>query len=82
MMTGFGFGWGWGMVGMMAMMLVFWGGLVALVVLLVRALFPRGQQLPGGTGDRVPTARELLDQRYARGDITREQFEQMKRDLS
>jgi putative membrane protein len=80
MMTGFGFGWGWGMVGMMAMMLVFWGGLVALVVLLVRALFPRGQQLP--PGDRVPTARELLDQRYARGDITREQFEQMKRDLS
>jgi putative membrane protein len=65
---------------MMAMMLVFWGGLVALVVLLVRALFPRGQQLP--PSDRVQTARELLDQRYARGDITREQFEQMKRDLS
>ena len=79
MMTGFGMG--WGLVGL-AMMVLFWGGLVVLAVLLVRALFPRGQQLPSGPGGREPMAREILDQRYARGEITREQFDQMKRDLS
>jgi putative membrane protein len=80
MMTGFGFGWGW--LGMGVMMLLFWGGLVVLAVLLVRALFPSGQPLPPGASGREPTAREILDQRYARGDITHEQFEQMKRDLA
>ncbi len=80
MMTGFGFGWGWLAMGLM--MLVFWGGLVVLAVLLVRALFPGGQQLPPGSSGHQPTAREILDQRYARGEITREQFEQMKGDLS
>jgi putative membrane protein len=79
MMTGFGMG--WGLLGMV-MMVLFWGGLVVLAVLLVRALFPREQQLPPGPSGREPAAREILDQRYARGEITREQFEQMKRDLS
>jgi len=27
------------------------------------------------------TAREILDERYARGEITREQYEQMKQDI-
>jgi putative membrane protein len=79
MLTGFGYG--WGMWGMLAMMVLFWGGLVVLAVVLVRGLFPRGQQLPPGPSGREPTPREIVDQRYARGDITREQFEQMKRDL-
>lgn len=30
---------------------------------------------------RAETAREILDQRYARGEITREQYEEMKRTL-
>ena len=80
MMTGFGFEWGW--LGMGVMMVLFWGGLVVLAVLLVRALFPRGRQLAPGLSGREPTAREILDQRFARGDITREQFDQMKRDLA
>ena len=80
MMTGFGFGWGW--LGMGAMMLLFWGGLVVLAVLLVRGLFPGGRQQPSGPGGQEPTAREILDRRYARGEVTREQFDQMKRDLT
>lgn len=80
MMTGFGWGWGWW--GMGLMMVLFWGGLVVLAVLLVRALFPGGRQLPSGPSAHEPTAREILDQRYARGEITREQFELMKQDLS
>ena len=79
MMTGFGMG--WGLVGM-AMMVLFWGGVIVLAVLLVRPLFPRGQQIPPGPIGREPTALEILNQRYARGDVTREQFDQMKRDLS
>jgi putative membrane protein len=39
----------------------------------------------GGPGDdrggRGPTAREILDQRYARGEITKEQYEEMRRTL-
>jgi len=46
-------------------------GLVALVVWAVRSTTQRR----GGTHS------ETLDQRYARGEITREQYEQMKNDL-
>jgi len=28
-----------------------------------------------------PSSREILDRRYASGELTKEQFEQMKRDL-
>jgi putative membrane protein len=80
MMTGFDRG--WGLLGMALVLVLFWGGLVVLAVLLVRALFPRRQQRPPGPSGREPTAREILDQRYARGEITREQFDQMKRDLA
>lgn len=30
----------------------------------------------------APTARDILDARYARGEITREQYQEMKRELS
>jgi len=46
--------------------------LVALVVWVVRSTTQRR----GGTHS------ETLDQRYARGEITREQYEQMRKDLS
>ena len=80
MMTGFGLGWGG--LGMGLMMLLFWGGLVVLAVLLVRGLFPGSGRVPTGPSGAEPTARQILDQRYARGEITREQFEQLKQDLS
>jgi len=35
----------------------------------------------GGAGNR-PTAREILEQRYARGEIDREEYTQIKRDLA
>lgn len=31
--------------------------------------------------DREETAREILDRRYARGEISREEYQQMKKDL-
>lgn len=71
---GFSPWWGIGMV-------LFWalaiGGLVWLVVWLMRQA---PAQAPGA-GPRAPGALDILRERYARGEIDREQFEQMKRDI-
>jgi uncharacterized membrane protein len=38
--------------------------------------------LAGGSSGKVPPrAIDILNARYAKGEITREQFEQMKRDI-
>ncbi len=74
-MHGFG-----GMGGVMGFGLVLWlaviGGVVALVVWALRR--------PGATGgaDTEADAMDILNRRYACGELTRDQFEQMKRDLS
>lgn len=67
---GFGFGhWFFG--------ILFWIVIVLILVGLVRAA--------GGFGNdrrRDKTALEILEERYARGEIDREEFERKKRDLS
>ena len=72
-MMGFGtFGW--------LVMLLFWGGLIALGIGVVVVLFPR--RVPAvGVVDKTMGAREILDGRYARSEITREHYEVMKRDI-
>lgn len=75
---------GFGMVIGLLFMVLFWGGLILLAVWLVRALFSgnttgRSSAMRMETSD---TALEILAQRYARGEITREQYETMKEDLS
>jgi putative membrane protein len=65
------------MIGGWIMMLVFWGLIIAGIVVLVRTLTGRsafGQSDPDG-------ALEILRRRYATGEIAREQFEEMKRTL-
>jgi len=62
-------------------MLLLWAGLIALAIWLVSALFPRAAG-PATSGDGNASARQILDRRYARGEITREQYELMKRDIS
>ncbi len=69
MNEGMGFGMGLGM-------LLVWGVLIALIVLLVRQAI--GQ---GASERRERTALAILEERYARGEIGREEFEQKKRDL-
>jgi len=69
-------GMGWWMVFGGAWILIFWGGLVALIVWGITKLSGRGNS---------PPKRGLLDvakERYARGEISREEFEQFKKDLS
>ncbi len=69
---------GWGWVG-----LVFWVGLLAgLTLLAVRALrHAPVHALPAPYASAQPTAQEILQARYARGEITREQYEVLKRDI-
>lgn len=66
---------GFGMLGM----LLFWIALIVLVVFLARGLFYSNRQA-GGSHVSL-SAREILEQRYARGEITQEQFMQMQKDL-
>jgi putative membrane protein len=70
------FMWGAGGLMMLVMMLVFWGLVIAGLVLGVRWL--AGQGHPA----RRDEALEILRQRYARGDIDKQEFETRKRDLS
>ena len=69
--------WGvWG-IGMMLMMLVFWGVVIVGIVLAIRWLASQGK------GPRSSdTALDILRERYARGDITKEEFDAKKRDLA
>jgi len=68
-------GFSWWMIFGGIWMIVFWGGLIALIVWGITRLSRRGG--PAGRQDALDIARE----RYARGEITREQFDQIKRDL-
>ncbi len=64
-------GGGW-VVGMVIFMIVFWGSIVALVCVSVRALLQRPQH--AGQAGR-PEARDILAERLARGDIDPEDFQ-------
>jgi putative membrane protein len=78
MMWGYGFGWGWLM---MALGTILW---IAVLVVLVWALI---RWLNARTSTQVhplqsgPTALEILQQRYARGEIDTATFEQMRERL-
>lgn len=61
-------------------MVLFWGILIVGVVLLVR-WFVSGTAASSASPARGKTALEILDERYARGEIGKEEFEQKKRDL-
>jgi putative membrane protein len=75
-------GLGWMIFGSL-MMIVFWGGLIALIVLAVRGLTSSGKRDSGpqGPSRSEPTALEILKIRYARGEITREEYEEMRQTL-
>ena len=74
-------GYGYGMMGMMGgfnwmwMMPVFW---IVVIGLIIWAISSAGQRSePDGSG----SALEILKRRYAQGDISKEEYEEKKRDL-
>lgn len=80
-----GMHWMWGMwgIGMAIGMLLFWGLVIAGLVFAVRWLAAQGR--PQSPGPRLPEVESPLDiakRRYARGEISREEFETLKRDLT
>jgi putative membrane protein len=69
------FMWGAGGLVMMLMMLVFWGLVIAGLIVGLRSLLGHGRSI--GRDEAL----EILRQRYARGDIDKQEFEARKRDL-
>jgi putative membrane protein len=85
---GSGFGWGmmgpgmmggWGAVSLVwsAAALIFW--LLIIVGAVLLAMWALRQAGPKEPASRWPL--DILKERYARGELNREQFEQMRRDL-
>ena len=76
MMFGYGFWW-WPL-----LMLVFWAIVIAGGVTLLGRFFASA---PTGSSRQIPpvdSALDILRERYARGEITKEQFDQMLNDLN
>jgi putative membrane protein len=61
-------------------MLLFWGLIIAGLVLLVRWLWDQGRPAGGGRGGETPL--DILKRRYARGEITKEEYDRIKQDLA
>ena len=80
-----GFG-GWGLL----FTGLFWIGLLVLGVWLLARLFPKAGSSHTGQADEGPRARswqppetplEILQRRYARGEVTKEEYETIRHDL-
>jgi putative membrane protein len=69
-----GFGGGWMIAGSI-IMFVFWAGIIGLIAWGISRLFRH--RITTGRQDPLDIARE----RYAKGEITREQFEEIKKNL-
>lgn len=72
------YGWGHMLFGGL-MMVLFWGGIIALIVLFVRG-WNRGES--GAAVPQRPTPLELLQERYALGEIDKREYEERRKDLS
>ena len=71
---------GWWMVVGSIWMVLFWAVIIALVVWGARRLAERGASGSGTSDRRDPV--DIAKERYARGDISKEEFDQIKKDLS
>lgn len=68
----FGFGSFW--------MIIFWIFIIIVLVLLIKVIVGRSSS-QGGRESEEPSAMEILKRRYASGEISKEEFEQKKKDL-
>lgn len=62
-----------GWIGGWLMMLLFWGAIIWLIVWAVRNV--------AGGAKRDNSALDILKERYARGEITKHEFEEKKKDI-
>ncbi len=68
---------GWWWFGLLHMLL-YWGVFILVIALLVRWLFGSS---PGANWARSDRALDILKERYARGEIDKNEFEQKRRDI-
>lgn len=73
-------GWGMGWLGML-IMIIFWGLIIAGVVSLIRWLVQNTGSNRNENDSMRPKAIDILKERYARGEINRNEYETMKRDI-
>ncbi|MDA8364816.1 MAG: SHOCT domain-containing protein [Gammaproteobacteria bacterium] len=74
-MMGFGAWWGMGWL----FMVLFWLAIILAVVALLKWLIGTSSR---SEGPRTKDALDILRERYARGEIGRDEFQEKKRDLS
>lgn len=73
-----GWGWGWGMGFGMFGMVLFWALVIYGIVVLVRR--SGGSSAPSGP-PTSKSAHDVLNERYARGEIDKREFDEKRRDL-
>jgi putative membrane protein len=73
---GYGYGYGW-------WAWLFWIIILVIIVWIIASLASRGRRRRDNNGDIADkeTALDILKQRYARGEISKDQYEQMKKDI-
>ena len=77
-----GWDWGWGhMIFGPLTMLVFWGGLIVLIVVAVRWLGAGSSHSGQAPGTSQKSALVILEERFARGEIDKEEYEERRRVL-
>lgn len=72
-MMGFGFGYGMGFG--LILMILFWGAIIWLVISLINAGTKKSEETS-------ESALAILKKRYARGEVTREQYLEMEKELT
>jgi putative membrane protein len=73
-------GMGWWMIFGGIWMVVFWGAIIALIIWGIKKLTERSNSGEDAAGKSSPL--DVVKERYARGEISKEEFERMKKDLS
>ena len=78
-------GWGW-MVGMMVLMVLFWGAVILGIVSFVRGVGDAGSgarsSSPTDVSERRETPTEVLDRRFAEGTISVEDYQARRKVLA
>jgi len=64
--------------GMFGGMFIFWILIIVLAVLLVKGLFNTNESR---STENTTTAKQILDERYASGEINREQYNSILKDI-